>query len=1501
MRNLSRKLIPLLICVFGLACADSVSERSEIPEPPTPVTLYPAYGQTATSMIITWSANRDDDFTSYVLHRSVSPDVTELTGAEVVTITEPLSAYHYDTGLQPETTYYYRVKIINSAGLTSMSNEIAATTLAASDTRTPAPVTLSPAANITQTALSLNWSISTADDFAGYRVLRGDGPGVTEATGTVVATHDDALAVDHREEGLTHSTTYYYRVLVTDTESLTALSNEIAATTLTPQDPEPPTPALLFPPFNRTSTSISLTWTVNRDDDFQGYELRRDTQAIPDDSSGTVVYSTTDPDAAEFVDTNLDPETTYFYRVVTTSTSTLTALSNQVSATTLATTDPQAPQPVTLAPASAIGRTALSLNWTVSTAVDFQGYTVLRGDSPGVTEATGTIVGTYGDAFTVDHREDGLTHSTTYYYRVLVTDTEGLTALSNEIAVTTLTPQDPEPPTPASIYPPYGATTTTLSLTWSVNRDADFQGYELRRDTQAIPDDSSGTVVYSTTDSEAVVFQDTGLQPETTYFYRVVTTNTNALTALSNQVSAATLATTDPQPPEPVTLSPAAAVARTALSLYWTVSTAPDFLSYEVLRGDSPGVTEATGTAVAAFGEALTVTYRDEGLTPGTAYYYRVRVSDTEGLSTLSNEIAVTTLTPQDPEPPTPSTLFPPYAVTSSSVTLTWTINTDDDFTRYTLLRDTVPIPDETSGQTVHTTADPGDVVFQHSSLPPETLYYYRVVTENAAGLTALSNQVSVVTLAETVPEPPDPVTLGPAMDVTQTALSLNWTVSTAADFLSYTVLRGDNPGVTELTGTPLATLNSALLVDHDDSGLTPGDTYYYRVLVSDTEGLTSLSNEIAATTLTPADPEPPTPAALYPPYGVTSATVTLTWSVNYDADFASYTLLQDTAPIPDELSGSAEYTTADRAAVLFQQAGLDPETLYYYRVVTENSAGLTALSNEVSVTTLAAEVPGLPTPVTLGPAYNISHDAMSLSWTQNSDDDFNRYELYRAEAPGVTTGDTLLVSQSDPAQTSFGDSGLAVSTEYFYRVWVFNDADDSIPSNEVSGITAYDAAPASVVLEAPTDVTGTGMTLTWGRSQSLDFGWYRLYRSESPVVDQTTVLIRETTDQDLLSFIDSGLTPDTRYYYRVYVVDEWGIATGSNIVSDTTTNTEAPTCDIDRSNTWKPINSAFAFAAINCQDNQTAVADLEVRWNFGDGTGWTAASTTKTTTYAYPARGAYWVELEVSDGTYSSTFRAPVVAGEVVDIPGGPFNMGRPAGTTPWLSMEPARSVVVDEFYINTYEVTTSEYAAFLSDGNQDQHRDGQEVIDNQDGTYRPVPGHEERPIGAVNWFMAGDYCAWAGMRLATEAEWEKAARGPATGPTPDNWFPWGDTLPQAMVPVPANFGDAIGGETVDVGSYPNGVTAWDTDRKIHDMAGNADEWVQDYYDPDYYQWANDNTDNNNPTGPAASPYPEGYRVTRGGSLANDENPLRTSFRCYHNPHSGGAMGIRCVINTLP
>lgn len=226
-----------------------------------------------------------------------------------------------------------------------------------------------------------------------------------------------------------------------------------------------------------------------------------------------------------------------------------------------------------------------------------------------------------------------------------------------------------------------------------------------------------------------------------------------------------------------------------------------------------------------------------------------------------------------------------------------------------------------------------------------------------------------------------------------------------------------------------------------------------------------------------------------------------------------------------------------------------------------------------------------------------------------------------------------------------------------------------------------------------------------------------------------------------------------------------------------------------------------------------------------------------------------------------------------MVTIEAGEFLMGNPEGVgraDEW----PQRSVYLDTFAIDQVEVTNERYMAFVATTG---HRNPPNPYGT--GPLLSAKGIEQLPVVQVTWYDAKAYCSWAKKRLPTEAEWEKAARG-----TDSRKFPWGN---EAATPKRANFDREWEEEKTlhPVGTLPGG----DSPYGVKDMSGNAREWVQDWYDAEYYRRAPDR----NPKGPEKGI----VRSIRGGSWHSPVSDITTSAR----GRGGFALqthgtGFRCV-----
>jgi formylglycine-generating enzyme required for sulfatase activity len=239
-----------------------------------------------------------------------------------------------------------------------------------------------------------------------------------------------------------------------------------------------------------------------------------------------------------------------------------------------------------------------------------------------------------------------------------------------------------------------------------------------------------------------------------------------------------------------------------------------------------------------------------------------------------------------------------------------------------------------------------------------------------------------------------------------------------------------------------------------------------------------------------------------------------------------------------------------------------------------------------------------------------------------------------------------------------------------------------------------------------------------------------------------------------------------------------------------------------------------------------------------------------------------------------------------MVLIPAGEFLMGSERSNRD----SPTHTVYLDTYLIDQFEVTNNQLAIFLNEfGNQEEggvnwykEEDPAVHIHLNGDLWEVDPGYDEYPVVAISRYGATAFCNWRGGRLPTEAEWEKAARGP-DGLSP---FPWGTGISCNLT----NYNACRLGEPLPVGSFPEAVSPYG----VHDMAGNVAEFTADWYSDDYYL----TSPYENPTGPEGDA--NSHIVSRGGSWFSSSSFLKVYLRNgeFTATSRFSNVGFRCAAN---
>jgi titin len=680
-------------------------------------------------------------------------------------------------------------------------------------------------------------------------------------------------------------------------------------------------------------------------------------------------------------------------------------------------------------------------------------------------------------------------------------------------------------------------------------------------------------------------YSDSGLSPTTQYSYRVKAHNALGDSASSNEATATTLVvSTPPSAPGNLTATPASS---SQISLTWT-DTSDIETSFKIERKQGAGGTWAQVATAAA----NAIGYTDFGLTAQTEYFYRVFASNAFGDSPSSSEANATTMpisgngpfveaggtVVMEAEHYTGNTqrsddvswinqsgssgyVGEGYATTPTSVmgNGAWDtgaeISFDINFTTTGSFKVYIRRWAVDGGNNsvfagldgVATSAYDNQnanynqwVWYQLGTVTVTTPGYHtfqirrrenryqidRIVLTTSSAPTG-AGPVESLREAGTPTLPANPTGMT-ATAVSSTQINLGWNDGSNNEDCFLVDRKIGAEGTWEQLGTVGPNVTS-----YSDTGLVAATQYYYRVRASNGVGDSGCSNEANATTIV----NPPAAPSDLAATAVSPSQISLTWTDNSTTE-TSYKIERKNGTGGDwSMIGNAN---ADQTT--YTDNGLNPSTQYYYRVRANNPGGDSGYSNEAGTTTLApTAVPANPTG--LGAIATSAH-TINLAWTDASNSE-NFFKIERKQGVGGTWSQIGTVGAN---VTTYADSGLSASTDYYYRVRANNVVGDSGYSNEADAVTAAPVAPAAPVLLRVTGGWSTAVSLAWTDKSGSEDG-FRIERS----TNGTSFTQIDSVGADVVSYTDSTTSAGTQYYYRVRAYNVDGNSGYTNIVHLTT------------------------------------------------------------------------------------------------------------------------------------------------------------------------------------------------------------------------------------------------------------------------------------------------------------------------------------------------------------
>jgi len=565
------------------------------------------------SMTLNWTLSIDKDFQEYRLYRNSN---NSWTGSEILVtrIQNPGQSVYIDNGMSADSSwvsswgldenknYYYRIQVVDTAGLSSNSNVVYALT------KLPEPVVLRETYSATKLTATISWYKST-EDVKYYRIHRSRlstvGGNLSDSVGIAAGTQSSFI-----DTGLTSLSSYYYKVFVVDDAGYASGSNVIKVGTGSIGDV-----TMHVPVGDQVKKhSIKLRWSKSKEEDECEYRLYRSGSSGVSNSN-VLLTATSQEDDTVYTDTGLQDNQTYYYAVYLVDSENNYAKSNEISVKTMSL------QPIPLSVKS-VEKYQATINWEKYTDDDFAGYYLYRSDHTNFDTSAADLKQVFHNPATVEYIDENLNLDTQYYYRMFIADTFG-TKAGSDISLQTKSVERVE------IKEITAVDDSFFRLVYTMNRnDKDFQYYAIYRDDSSPDVDQSDLQVGTIESREDTIFTEpaTLLQQ---YYYRVYVFDLRGNSSAGSNVMGDILNSD----PSPVTLSFLGSD-NSSIQLSWTMNQDDDFARYDLYRSIQSEFTKESSTAVKVVEitnkDTLEdpPTYTESGLPSGVIYYYCMYVVD---------------------------------------------------------------------------------------------------------------------------------------------------------------------------------------------------------------------------------------------------------------------------------------------------------------------------------------------------------------------------------------------------------------------------------------------------------------------------------------------------------------------------------------------------------------------------------------------------------------------------------------------------------------------------------------------------------------------------------------------------------------------------------------------------------------------------------------------------------------------------------------------------------